>query len=86
VRITPYYVVYTRSGMSKKGKISKPMKVLSIRIGEEERAFLESVAEEHDVTVSWLLRAGAKYFAEDLSKWLEDRTQEGPFDGRIAGE
>jgi predicted transcriptional regulator len=59
--------------MAKKGKISKPMQVFAIRLSEEERATLERIAEEHDVTISWVLRQAAKLYAEDVSKALEER-------------
>jgi hypothetical protein len=72
--------------MPKKGKISKPMQVVAVRLTEEERAKLQRVANEHDVTLSWVIRQGAKLYAEDLAKWLDERTRKGPIDGRIAGE
>jgi hypothetical protein len=56
-----------------KGKISKPMQVVALRLTEEERVKLQRIADENDVTLSWVIREGAKLYADDLAKWLEER-------------
>jgi predicted transcriptional regulator len=68
----------------KKGKISKPMKAFAVRLTEEERAVLERIAEEHDVTLSWVLRQAAKLYAEDVGDWLDERMGRGGAGGKIA--
>ena len=70
--------------MAKKGKISKPMQAFAVRLSEEERATLQRIADEHDVTVSWVLRQAAKFYAEDVGEWLDQRMGKGGVGGRIA--
>ena len=72
--------------MAKKGKISKPMKAFAVRLTEEEREILQRVADEHDVTVSWVLRQAAKFYAEDVGKWMDERMGKGKVGGRVVGE
>jgi hypothetical protein len=47
-------------------KISRPMKLIALRIDEEEKSRLEQLAEERDVTLSRALREGAALYLSDL--------------------
>jgi hypothetical protein len=47
-------------------KISKPMKLIALRIDEEEKTRLEQLAEEGDVTLSRALREGAALYLGEL--------------------
>lgn len=46
-------------------KISRPMKLIALRIDEEEKARLEQLAEERDVTLSRALREGAALYLSE---------------------
>jgi hypothetical protein len=52
--------------------ISKPMKLIALRIGEEEKARLEQLAEEKDVTLSRALREGAALYLGGLHGRLHE--------------
>lgn len=67
-----------------KRRMSKPMEVVAIRLTEEERDRLQRLADEHRVTLSWVLREGARLYAEDACRWLEDREAREGRDGRLA--
>jgi hypothetical protein len=47
-------------------QISKPMKIITLRIDEEEKARLEQLAERGNVTLSRALREGAALYLGDL--------------------
>lgn len=47
-------------------RVSKPMKLIALRIDEEEKARLEQMAEERDVTLSRALREGAALYLSEL--------------------
>jgi hypothetical protein len=47
-------------------KLSRPMKLIALRIDEQEKARLEQLAEERDVTLSRALREGAAMYLSDL--------------------
>src|SRR3954471_8936183 len=47
-------------------RVSRPMKIITLRIGEEEKARLEQLAEERDVTRSRAFREGAALYLSDL--------------------
>jgi hypothetical protein len=59
--------------MSKRGTIGKPMQVVALRFPAEEREMLQRIADQYNVTLSWVIREGAKLYADDLAKWLEER-------------
>ena len=42
----------------KKGTISKPMQVMALRFTDEDRERLQRIADEYDVTLSWVIREG----------------------------
>lgn len=45
--------------------ISAPMRIMTLRISDEEKARLEQLAQRHNVTLSYALREGAKLYLED---------------------
>lgn len=47
-------------------RVSNPMKIITLRIGEEEKARLEQLAERGNVTLSRALREGAALYLDDL--------------------
>src|SRR5436190_753218 len=47
-------------------RVSRPMKIITLRIDEEEKARLEQLAEAGDVTLSRALREGAALYLRDL--------------------
>jgi predicted DNA-binding protein len=59
--------------MSKKKRISKPMEVVALRLTEEERERLQAIADEHHVTLSWVIREGCRLYAEDAANYLRQR-------------
>jgi hypothetical protein len=86
-RITALHTVRRRESQLSTKKISKPMRVVALRLTDEERTKLQRVADENDVTLSWVIRQGAKLYAEDLAKWLEERKRiEGDIGRRLAAE
>jgi hypothetical protein len=54
-------------------KISKPMQLVALRLTEDERDRLQRLADEHRVTLSWVLREGARLYAEDACRWLDEK-------------
>ena len=63
-------------------RVSKPMKLITLRIDEEEKARLEQLAERGNVTLSRALREGAGlYFAERQAKSHRGRGGEATFHG-----
>src|SRR6266566_3484763 len=47
-------------------RVSKPMKLVALRIDEEQKARLEQLAEERDVTLSRAFREGAVLYLNEL--------------------
>src|SRR5438876_7871440 len=47
-------------------RVSRPMKIITLRIDEEEKARLEQLAEAGDVTLSRALREGAALYLKDF--------------------
>lgn len=63
-------------------KVSVPMQVVAVRLTPEEKARIEQLAAERRVTLSWVLREGARLYADDATKWIQERRgQEGHNDG-----
>lgn len=54
---------------------SKPMKIARavVRLTEDERAKLDQLCEENDVTLSYALRKGAMLYLEDMKAEREAR-------------
>jgi hypothetical protein len=57
-----------------KNKISKPMEVVALRLSAEERDRLQAIADEHHVTLSWVIREGCRLYAQDAANYLRERT------------
>jgi hypothetical protein len=55
-------------------KISKPMQVVALRLTQEERDRLQEIADDHHVTLSWVIRQGCRLYAEDAAKYLREHT------------
>jgi predicted transcriptional regulator len=65
-------------------QMSRPMEVVALRLSVDERDRLQQLADQHRVTLSWVLREGARLYAEDACRWLEaTESKEGP-GGRLA--
>lgn len=47
--------------------VSKPMKLMTLRIPEEEKARLERLAADQHITLSHALREGAKLMLDDAT-------------------
>src|SRR5262245_39694771 len=48
------------------GSVSRPMKIITLRIDEEEKARLDGLAERGNITLSRALREGAALYLSDL--------------------
>lgn len=70
--------------------VSKPMKLVTVWFTEEEKAFLDELAQTEHVTLSKALREGAQLYFEDaaerlgMKEWLEARRGEGGESGAEA--
>jgi hypothetical protein len=51
---------------------------------EEERAQLQKVADETGLTLSYVLRQGAKLYAQDLAKWVQEKQSTEDIGARLA--
>ena len=60
--------------MSRKKNISKPMEVVALRLTAEERERLQAIADEHHVTLSWVIREGCRLYAQDAANYLRERS------------
>jgi len=47
--------------------VSKPMKLLTLRLDPDEKARLEQIAAERHVTLSYALREGARLYLEEFT-------------------
>jgi hypothetical protein len=56
--------------------VSKPMKLVTVWFTEEEKAFLDELAKQENVTISKALREGLKLYFEDAKDWIEERQGE----------
>jgi hypothetical protein len=61
----------------KKMGASKPMKLVTVWFTEEEKAFLDELAKQENVTLSKALREGAKLYFDDAKDWIEERRTDG---------
>lgn len=57
--------------------VSKPMKLVTVWLTEEEKAFLDELAERENVTISKALREGLQLYFEDAKDWIEERQGDG---------
>ena len=53
--------------------VSKPMKLVTVWFTEEEKAILDELAKEEDVTLSKAVREGLKLYFDDAKDWIEER-------------
>jgi hypothetical protein len=60
----------------KKTGTSRPMKLVTVWFTEEEKAFLDELAKNENVTLSRALREGAQLYFKDATDWIEDRRGE----------
>jgi hypothetical protein len=72
--------------MAKRRRISKPMEIVALRLTPEERDRLEELADEHHVTLSWVLREGARLYADDACRKLREGLPQGRSDEGGAAE
>jgi CMP-N-acetylneuraminic acid synthetase len=56
--------------------VSKPMKLVTVWFTEEEKAFLDELAKQENVTLSKALREGAQLYFNDSKQWIEERRGE----------
>lgn len=56
--------------------VSKPMKLVTVWLTEEEKAKLDEFARERDVTLSYAMREGLKLYFQDAKDWIEGRRGE----------
>jgi hypothetical protein len=57
----------------KKTGASKPMKLVTVWFTEEEKATLDELAQNENVTLSRALREGAQLYFKDAKDWIEER-------------
>lgn len=57
--------------------VSKPMKLVTVWFTEEEKARLDELAREQEITLSRALREGLKLYFEDAKDWIEERQGDG---------
>lgn len=60
----------------KKTGTSRPMKLVTVWFTEEEKAFLDELAKNENVTLSRALREGAQLYFKDATDWIEERRGE----------
>lgn len=58
--------------------VSKPMGLVALRMTDEERAALERLARERNVTMTWVLKEGLRLYAQDARRALSDHPDGGP--------
>jgi hypothetical protein len=56
--------------------VSRPMKLVTVWLTEEEKATLDRLAKEEDVTLSKAIREGLKLYFQDGKEWIEERQGE----------
>jgi len=56
--------------------VSKPMKLVTVWLTEEEKAMLDELARNRDVTLSNAVREGLKLYFQDARDWIEGRRGE----------
>lgn len=62
----------------KKTGASRPMKLVTVWMTEDEKAMLDALAEEQKITLSYALREGLKLYFEDARDWIEERRGDEP--------
>jgi predicted DNA-binding protein len=56
---------------------SKPMKLVTFWLTEEEKVRLDELTKDQDITLSYAMREGLKLYFEDAKDWIEERQGEG---------
>lgn len=56
---------------------SKPMKLVTVWLTEEEKKRLDEVTAEQNITLSYAFREGLKLYFQDAKDWIEERQGEG---------
>jgi len=62
----------------KKTGASRPMKLVTLWMTEDEKAMLDALAEEQKITLSYALREGLKLYFDDAKDWIEERRGDEP--------
>jgi hypothetical protein len=57
--------------------ISKPMKLVTVWLTAEEKAFLDELAKKENVTISKAVREGLQMYFAEAKDWIEERQGEG---------
>jgi predicted transcriptional regulator len=57
--------------------LSKPMKMVTVRMTDDERDALMRLAEDQQVTMTWVIREGLRLFASDVDESLLRAFDEG---------
>ena len=57
--------------------VSKPMKLVTVWLTEEEKAFLDELAQREDVTISKAIREGLQMYFDEAKGWIEERQGDG---------
>jgi hypothetical protein len=56
---------------------SKPMKLVTLWLTEEEKKHLDEVTKDQNITLSYAFREGLKLYFEDAKDWIEERQGDG---------
>jgi predicted transcriptional regulator len=67
----------------KKTGTSKPMKLVTVWLTEDEKATLDELAEEQKITLSYALREGLKLYFDEACDWIEG-SRTGPGEAKPA--
>jgi hypothetical protein len=62
----------------KKRGTSRPMKLVTVWLTEDEKATLDALAREEKITLSHAMREGLKLYFEDARDWIEERRGDEP--------
>jgi hypothetical protein len=55
---------------------SKPMKLVTVWLTEDEKTFLDELAKQENVTLSKAIRGGLELYFKDAKGWIEARRGE----------
>jgi hypothetical protein len=60
----------------KKAGTSRPMKLVTVWLTEEEKTTLDALARDEKITLSHAMREGLKLYFDDAKDWIEERRGE----------
>lgn len=60
----------------KKTGTSRPMKLVTVWLTEEEKTTLDALARDEKITLSHAMREGLKLYFDDAKDWIEERRGE----------